>query len=169
MDIIGPTVDDTSEPSNLTEDGTSIVITEAVNTKIAFVSDRGGTEEIYIMDANGTNQRRLTEGEMPSWSPDGARLAFTVYLDETAEIHLINADGTNQRPLIKRAWDNPGWDENPCWSPDGRRIAFSSILPADFADLFDLFPEIHLINTDGTGIKRLTNNQDAIRAGRLTA
>jgi Tol biopolymer transport system component len=154
------TIDDTSEPSKLPEDKTPVIVPEAVNTKIAFVSDRSGTEEIYIMDANGANQRRLTEGEMPSWSPDGSRLAFTVYLDETAEIRLINADGTGQRPLIARGWDNPGWDENPSWSPDGRRVAFSSIPMADFIDFFDFSPEIHVTNADGTGMKRLTNNQD---------
>ncbi|MGI8404868.1 MAG: TolB family protein [Thermomicrobiales bacterium] len=86
------------------------------NGKIAFVSTRDGNDEIYAMNADGTNQTRLTTNlatdKDPSWSPDGTRLAFTSSRDGNNEIYVMHADGSNaQRLTTSPASDNaPRWD-----------------------------------------------------------
>jgi WD40 repeat protein len=118
--------------------------------QIAFVSDRDENLEIYVMDADGGGQIRLTEnpGEdhSPAWSPDGTRLAFVSTRDGNAEIYVMNSDGTGQTRLTQ----NSATDLNPAWHVDGGRIGFVS--DRDGND------EIYLMNSDGTNQVNLTNN-----------
>lgn len=87
------------------------------NGQIAFVSNRDGNEEIYVMNADGTSTTRLTTNEVidefPAFSPDGTRLAFSSNRDGDAEIYVMNADGKDQSPLT----DNPADDFKPDWAP----------------------------------------------------
>jgi Tol biopolymer transport system component len=119
--------------------------------KIAFASDRDGNLEIYLMDADGGGQIRLTEdaGEdySPSWSPDGKRLAFVSTRDGNAEIYLMNIDGTGQTRLT----NNSASDLHPAWAPDGAHIAF--VTNRDGND------EIYLMNVDGSNQTNLTKNR----------
>ena len=82
----------------------------AGNGKIAFASDRDfdgavtkHREEIYVMDADGSNQTRLTNNRGrdldPVFSPDGKKIAFTSDRDGNSEIYVMNADGTGQTNL----------------------------------------------------------------------
>ena len=86
-------------------------------TKIAFVSDRDGNEEIYVMNANGTGQVRLTDmvdsDTSPRWSPDGTKIVFESDRDGNREIYTMNADGTGQT----RVTNNPAADTAPDWQP----------------------------------------------------
>ena len=84
-------------------------------TRIAFDSNREGTFEIYVMNANGTNPRRLTRdgGGQPSWSPDGTRMAFIGGPAKEADIYVMNADGSNAVNLS----NHPARDVAPAWSP----------------------------------------------------
>ena len=94
--------------------------------QIAFESDRDGNWEIYVMNADGTNQTRLTsppaENGGHAWSPDGSKIAFTSKRDGNDEIYVMNADGTSQMRLT----NNPAEDLGPSWSPDGSKIGFLS-------------------------------------------
>jgi Tol biopolymer transport system component len=105
-----------------------------LNGKIAFVSDRDGNSEIYVMDPDGSDVTRLTNdpaGDLaPAWSPDGRRIAFV----RNREIVVMNADGTGVTQLT----DGRCCSDNPAWSPDGRSIAFDST--SDTTD-----PEIYVI------------------------
>ena len=83
--------------------------------QITFASNRDGNTEIYVMDADGGNQQRLTNNPFkdwdPSWSPDGKRIAFASNRDGNAEIYVMDADGGNQRNLT----NNPRHDTDPVW------------------------------------------------------
>ena len=117
--------------------------------KIAFISHRDeGSGEIYVMNADGSNQTRLTNNLAydvdPCFSPDGTKIAFTSKRDGDLEIYIMNADGSNRTRLT----NNPAGDWDPCFSPDGTKIAFLS-------GRFDN-PEIYVMNTDGSNRTRLT-------------
>src|SRR5437867_3067492 len=121
------------------------------NGKIAFTSQRDeGNDEIYVMNADGTAQTRLTNNTAndfnPSWSPDGAKIAFTSDKDFLFEIYVMNPDGTGQTRLTNNTAD----DDFPSWSPDGTKIAFMSNRDGNL--------EIYTMNANGTAQTRLTNN-----------
>ena len=81
--------------------------------QIAFVSNRDGSGEIYVMEADRTQQRQLTHTSSfnidPAWSPDGRRIVFSSARDGNPEIYVMNSDGSDQRRLTRDA----NRDENP--------------------------------------------------------
>jgi Tol biopolymer transport system component len=108
----------------------SAVPAQAVSKKlqIAFSSDRdGGASEIYVMQANGKKQTRLTNNTdydfRPAWSPDRSRIAFTNLPQGGVDgnIFAMNADGTGLVQLT----NDPIYEDFADWSPDGSKIAFS--------------------------------------------
>ena len=121
--------------------------------QIAFRSNRDGGWEIYVMDADGENQRRLTDNRADdrraAWSYDGGSIAFQSFRDRNFEIYVMDADGSNQRNLT----NNPGSDYNPSWSPAGPRIAFYTD-----RDAFGVIGEIYVMDADGNNQRRLTNH-----------
>src|SRR5439155_27073989 len=92
--------------------------------KIAFTSSHDGNPVIYTMEAEGSNQTRLTNNPgydvSPEWSPDGTKIAFLRSNDFQYDIYVMNADGSNQTRLT----NNLVIVERPDWSPDGTRIVF---------------------------------------------
>jgi len=96
--------------------------------RIVLVSDRSGTSEIYICDANGSNLLQLTTlgnggaPVTPHWSPDGQRIVFDSVLKGHTAIFVIQANGGPPRRLTDQSSDNV----NPSWSHDGQWIYFAS-------------------------------------------
>ena len=90
---------------------------------IAYSSDRTGNEEIYIMDADGTNRRRVTNDaatdRCPQWMPDGKSLVFTSDRDGDKEIYIMDIDGNGLRPLT----DNDHRDFQPSVTKSGEAAA----------------------------------------------
>lgn len=121
---------------------------EPGGTRIAFVSERDGNQEIYVMNADGSGQTNISNNAIPSWSadtdpawsPDGSKIAFQSNRDAYSGLYVMNADGTNVVAI-------PGvGGTSPAWSPDGSQLAFVSNL------------EIYKVNPDGTNLTRLTDN-----------
>jgi dipeptidyl aminopeptidase/acylaminoacyl peptidase len=130
--------------------GTALSALPGADGKIAFQSNRDGNFEVYVMNADGSHQIRLTDhrgfdGD-PSWSPDGQRIAFRSNRDGNAEIYLMNADGTDPTRLTH----DRAFDGRPAWSPDSQRIAFHSNRDGN--------AEIYVMHADGSGQTNLTNN-----------
>jgi Tol biopolymer transport system component len=102
--------------------------------RIVFRSERDGHSEIYVMDGDGSNQRRLTQfvGSQqyrPHWSPDGTRVSFLssdTVAGGVAELYVVNSDGTEQ-VLVGPAYG--GFLSHNPWSPDGRRLAYMKMGP----------------------------------------
>ena len=92
--------------------------------RIAFVSFRGGQQEIYVVDAEGGDQRNLTNNGAadfdPDFSPDGSRIVFTSNRGGSADTYIMNADGSDVRRLTTGTGGI-----SAKWSPDGSQIAFS--------------------------------------------
>jgi len=116
--------------------------------EIAFTSDRTGAPQIYLMDREGSNLRRLTwvggYNDQASWSPTGDRIAFARQAGDF-QILTIAADGSDEKWL--------GLGEQPKWSPDGRHIIFIR----RYGSRSDLW----VCNADGSSPKQLTFFGDA--------
>jgi Tol biopolymer transport system component len=92
-------------------------------SRIAFVSDRDGNDEVYVMavpagaDAGGSDLTRLTDSpgddSHPTWSPDSTCLAFVSRRGDTWELYVMNADGSGLKKLV----DSVDWGSGPSWAP----------------------------------------------------
>ena len=98
--------------------------------QIVFQSDRDGNFEIYIMDVDGDNQRRLTNNSgddwAPAWSPDGQRVVFFSNRDGNFEIYVMDVDGKNLRKLT----NIPAWDGEPDWFDPAFARIITPVAPA---------------------------------------
>jgi hypothetical protein len=122
---------------------------------IAFQSSRDGYWEIYLMNGDGSDQRRLTyhfsSNQHPALSPNGKKIAFRSSRSGGGDIYVMNTDGSDQT----RVTDHPSSELQPHWSPNGQKIAFVRTLdlgPEAYGD------EIYVMNADGSDQTRLTDN-----------
>ncbi len=113
--------------------------------KIAFVSDRSGHNQIYVMDADGSNVQRLTFSDgidtSPDWSPDGLKLVFQSLRDGKFGIYIMNADGSDLINLVNDS------DRDPAWSPGGNTIAFVRDVNEG--------SDIYTVNVDGSNLRKV--------------
>jgi TolB protein len=96
-------------------------------TKICFMSDRNGQMDLFVMNRDGSNVRRLTTNpandSTPTWSPTGTQIAFTSDRSGSPQIWVMDADGLNQRRLTF----NDSYADRATWSPAPyNEIAYSA-------------------------------------------
>src|SRR5829696_2386739 len=122
--------------------------------QIAFISDRDGDQEIWVMNADGSSPRQLTFDDKDQfsvdWSPDGRQLVFNV--DETPggnTINLINADGSNPHAIATPPTDSTYYGTH--FSPDGQWIVFTNDASGGNNDF------LALIKPDGTQLHNITS------------
>lgn len=112
-----------------------------------------GRYELYLMNADGSNPRRLLKQDFAynwgaSWSPDGAQILFASNQSGMSQLYVVGLDGENPRQLTFEGNNFLG-----DWSPDGKRIAFTS----DRSESGD--NEIYVMNADGSQVEQLTDNE----------
>ena len=142
-------------------------------TQIVFTSNRDGRNDIFVIDVDkdaagrvisekhkhgwkvavtmNNNMRNLTNNpgktdEAPTWSADGAAIAFMSRRDGNREIYIMRSDGSGQRNLT----NHPAQDREPVFSYDGKKIAFRSNRDGN--------DDIYIMNPDGSGIERITDD-----------
>jgi len=119
-------------------------------SQIVFYTQRGGNSDIYVMAADGSAIRPLTNAagnnEFPSVAPDGRWIVFQSDRDGNLEIYKMRLDGEEQTRLT---FDD-GDDRLPTWSSDSQQILFSSNRDGNF--------ELYLMDADGRNPRRLTHN-----------
>jgi Tol biopolymer transport system component len=143
-----PTPTPTSVPTS-TPTPTPTPIPAPTGGKIAFTSSRDGNDEIYVMNADGSSQTRITNNPAidvsPKWSPDGTKIAFQSTRDGNTDIYVMNADGSGQTRLTFL-----GSEASQSWSPDGSKILFTSYRTGNH--------EIYVMDIDGSNEIRLTTD-----------
>jgi dipeptidyl aminopeptidase/acylaminoacyl peptidase len=138
--------------------------------KIVFSSERDGifagpmapAPKIYVMNADGSGQTRLTSGTTvdvsPSWSADGSKIVFSraertctptpdggQVCEFPYQLYVMNGDGSGLTQITNNGAQNLG----PVWSPDGQKIAFGSSRPGY---------DVYSINPDGSAEASLTTD-----------
>ncbi len=144
-----PAIDDESD---LSTDGKQVV----------FFSGREGNAYIYVVNADGSGIRRLTDGAggdtSPRWSPDGQQIAFS----RSGTLMVMNADGSNQTVIMEA---QPSATSEPChagsfvgsWAPDGERITYySAVVRSGAASSY----WVCSMNKDGSDIKLLVGQPE---------
>lgn len=109
-------------------DGRQIVYTRGRNqgTCLSVSSDANPEGcEIWIMEADGSDQRRIKPGWGADWSPDGRGIVYAAATGGDAELYVMNTDGSGTRQLTEYADDDLSGIASPDWSPDGRRVVFT--------------------------------------------
>lgn len=142
--------EDGSNKRQLTTDGTALTpVWSPDGARIAFASGSGMERDIFVINADGSGLRNLSnvpgDERSPTWAPDGSRVAFERFYIQTqpfleeSGIYVVNANGSG----LARLADSDGTDTAPAWSPTGQEFAFIRA------------KAIWLMNIDGTGRRQV--------------
>jgi len=118
---------------------------------IAFQSSRDGNFEIYVMNVDGSGQRRITNSPSndisPSVSPDEKTILFASDRTGNWEIYSVQIEGGETKALTA----GQGSNSAPTWAMGGSKVLFVSTRDA-------INGELYLMNPDGSGVQRLTQD-----------
>lgn len=116
-------------------------------TEIAYVSDQGGSKEVYLMDYDGYNARLVTLNRtinlFPRWSPDGNKIAYTSYIDKNPDIWIYDLSTARRWKMA-----TGGLRISATFFPDGKKVLFAGSV--------DGMTQLFTAGEDGKNIKRLT-------------
>ena len=133
---------------------------------IAYMTNHAvddGTGEIWLMDADGQNQRRLTDNQQddgePMWSPDSRQIVFTRVHTDRKGMDIFSYDLASDQ--VHQLTNSTGYAFQPAWSPDSAWIAFSSNPSGDGQQI-----NVDIVRADGTDRRSLLAESDTIPPGR---
>ncbi|MEM7306638.1 MAG: hypothetical protein AAF682_08205 [Planctomycetota bacterium] len=119
-------------------------------SRIAYVAERDGRTDLFLADADGGSERRLTDDAIvdryPAWHPDGKRLVVARRLAGGWDLCTLDVDEPGAEPL--RVTRDERYVGHPAWSPDGGSIAFDTTFAGD--------AEIALVDVETGEVRRLT-------------
>jgi dipeptidyl aminopeptidase/acylaminoacyl peptidase len=126
--------------------------TVSSNGKIVYVGSDGVNNDIFTINADGSEVSQLTtdgrSNDNPEWSPDGTKIAFDSWVDaNTSNIYVMNANGTGRQHLTTTS-PSQGGDFQATWAPDGGWLAFVSTRDGN--------SELYRMNANGSAQTRLT-------------
>jgi TolB protein len=119
--------------------------------ELAFTSNRLGTPQVFVMDADGLNVRRLTKvgnyNDAPAWNPskEFAEIAYTSRLEGGFEVAVVKLGSEEVRQITT----GRGSCEYPTWAPNGRHLAFSCNRGGTW--------QITVSNRDGSAVQALAS------------
>ena len=129
-------------------------------TQIAFNSDRGGDQQLYVMGADGGGARRISFGRgryaTPVWSPRGDLIAYTRFGASTFSIGVMRPDGSGERILSESYFC-----EGPTFAPNGRVIMFWRETPARDSRGNGFSARLYSIDITGFNERAVTTPTDA--------
>lgn len=160
-----------TEVTRLTNINNSYPYPSPDGDRVVFESDRSGVAQIYIMNADGSELRVLTDdplgAETPVFSPDGKHILFAAYVAEgNNDVFIMAADGSERR----RITEGPGYDGHPHFSANGKRIVFNSdrTTPDRVASWSERWHEIFSVALDGGDLRQHTRCQSVCTFGSLS-
>jgi Tol biopolymer transport system component len=115
--------------------------------------NEGGTVQLFILDLQTGEETQLTASSAfnnaPTWSPDGAWIAYVSDIEGTPQIYKMRVDGSE---TIRMTTTPDTTSFNPAWSPNGQWLAFDSVVSEN--------RDIYVMREDGTNLRRLTDHPD---------
>ncbi len=136
--------------------GSFIGLRGVAGTEIAFVSNRSGNPEIYVMDADGSSARPATANgsinNFPSWSPDGAAILYTSYRHENRPLLFLSTRGEARPGRLLRRIRGEQAEYRGVFAPNGKRLAVVLSNNGGAADLYSVRP-------DGKRLEQLTHSR----------
>ena len=123
-----------------------------LGSKIYFVSDRTGRQEIWSMDPDGANQQQISKYRsisiMPAVSPDGTKIAFTSFAKGNPAIFIYSVETGRFLPFYNQV---ASMNATPDFTPDGSRIVYASTASG--------FAQIYSANLDGSNLQRISTSR----------
>ncbi|MBW1685807.1 MAG: PD40 domain-containing protein [Deltaproteobacteria bacterium] len=126
------------------------------STELAFVSNRGGNSEIYVMGADGSNQRPATANgsinAFPAWSPNGEAILYTSYRHQNRPLLFLSTRGRGRPGQLLHRLNGQRSEYRGVFAPDGDRLAVVMSKSGEPSELYTVSP-------GGRGLRRLTRNR----------
>ena len=123
----------------------------AAKNRVAFVRKSNGSNDIFLMDPDGSNVEQLTIKPSndidPAISHDGTKIAFISDRDGNHDLYIMDYDGSG----IQKVVGTPGFTSRPMWSPNDVKLIFANRQNGDY--------EVHITNLNESGMEQLTDNK----------